>query len=199
MVPGGDGLDLAGACAKPHPQCRSHHLPHRSRCRERSRPRPRDGRRRLHYQAIRQQELVAREACAVLRRFERPSTPSIIRQGTTEIDAGAMQLRVAGELVTTATEFRLPGFARHPYRVFSRDHLLDAVWGDSASSPRARSTSTSAASGKKIEADPETPRYLRTMRGGRYRFEIPKTSQPAQVEPADSGKGIAGDSTQAVQ
>ncbi len=43
-----------------------------------------------------------------------------------------MQLRVAGELVTTtATEFRLLDYlARHPGRVFSRDHLLDAVWGD---------------------------------------------------------------------
>ena len=43
-----------------------------------------------------------------------------------------MQLRVNGDLVTTtATEFRLLDYlARHPGRVFSRDHLLDAVWGD---------------------------------------------------------------------
>jgi two-component system phosphate regulon response regulator PhoB len=31
---------------------------------------------------------------------------------------------------------------------------------------------------EKIEADAETPRYLKTMRGAGYRFEIPK---PAQV------------------
>ena len=43
-----------------------------------------------------------------------------------------MQLKVRGDLTTTtATEFRLLDYlARHPGRVFSRDHLLDAVWGD---------------------------------------------------------------------
>jgi DNA-binding winged helix-turn-helix (wHTH) protein len=28
---------------------------------------------------------------------------------------------------------------------------------------------------EKIELDPETPRYLKTMRGAGYRFEIPKS------------------------
>jgi DNA-binding response OmpR family regulator len=27
---------------------------------------------------------------------------------------------------------------------------------------------------EKIEADPETPRYLKTMRGAGYRFDLPK-------------------------
>ncbi|MEO6801606.1 MAG: response regulator transcription factor, partial [Granulicella sp.] len=68
-------------------------------------------------------ELVARVK-AVLRRFERPTGPSLIKFDTVEIDASAMQLRVNGELVTTtATEFRLLDYlARHPGRVFSRDH-----------------------------------------------------------------------------
>ncbi len=76
-------------------------------------------------------ELVARVK-AVLRRFERPTAPSMVKFENVEIDAHAMQLRVAGELVTTtATEFRLLDYlARHPGRVFARDHLLDAVWGD---------------------------------------------------------------------
>ena len=76
-------------------------------------------------------ELVARVK-AVLRRFERPTAPSIISFEEVVIDASAMQLKVRGELTTTtATEFRLLDYlARHPGRVFSRDHLLDAVWGD---------------------------------------------------------------------
>jgi two-component system phosphate regulon response regulator PhoB len=30
---------------------------------------------------------------------------------------------------------------------------------------------------EKIEEDAEEPRYLKTMRGAGYRFEIPKTAQ----------------------
>src|SRR5438445_12776675 len=64
-------------------------------------------------------ELVARVK-AVLRRFERPLAPSVVRFDNVEIDASAMQLRVNGEVVTTtATEFRLLDYlARHPGRVF---------------------------------------------------------------------------------
>ncbi len=87
-----------------------------------------------------------------------------------------MQLRVNGELVTTtATEFRLLDYlARHPGRVFSRDHLLDAVWGDARFvTPRSVDVYVRRIR-EKIEADAEVPRYLKTMRGAGYRFEIPK-------------------------
>ncbi len=123
-------------------------------------------------------ELTARVK-AVLRRFERPSSPSIVKFEAIEIDASAMQLRVDGELVTTtATEFRLLDYlARHPGRVFSRDHLLDAVWGDARFvTPRSVDVYVRRIR-EKIEADPEIPRYLKTMRGAGYRFEIPKISQ----------------------
>jgi DNA-binding response OmpR family regulator len=123
-------------------------------------------------------ELVARVK-AVLRRFERPTAPSMVRFENVEIDAHAMQLRVDGELVTTtATEFRLLDYlARHPGRVFSRDHLLDAVWGDARFvTPRSVDVYVRRIR-EKIEADAETPRYLKTMRGAGYRFEIPKTPQ----------------------
>ncbi len=124
-------------------------------------------------------ELVARVK-AVLRRFERPAAPSIVQFENIEIDAHAMQLRVGGELVTTtATEFRLLDYlARHPGRVFSRDHLLDAVWGDARFvTPRSVDVYVRRIR-EKIEADPEVPRYLKTMRGAGYRFEIPKALPP---------------------
>jgi len=120
-------------------------------------------------------ELVARVK-AVLRRFERPAAPSLVKFENVEIDASAMQLRVSGELVTTtATEFRLLDYlARHPGRVFSRDHLLDAVWGDARFvTPRSVDVYVRRIR-EKIEADAESPRYLKTMRGAGYRFEIPK-------------------------
>lgn len=124
-------------------------------------------------------ELLARVK-AVLRRFERPSSPSIIRFEDVLIDANAMQLTVRGELTTTtATEFRLLDYlARHPGRVFSRDHLLDAVWGDARFvTPRSVDVYVRRIR-EKIETDAENPRYLKTVRGAGYRFEIPK-SEPA--------------------
>jgi two-component system phosphate regulon response regulator PhoB len=121
-------------------------------------------------------ELVARVK-AVLRRFERPDTISIIRFDEVVIDANAMQLTVRGEVMpTTATEFRLLDYlARHPGRVFSRDHLLDAVWGDARFvTPRSVDVYVSRIR-EKIEVDPENPRHLKTVRGAGYRFELPKS------------------------
>jgi two-component system phosphate regulon response regulator PhoB len=121
-------------------------------------------------------ELVARVR-AVLRRFERPDTISAICFEEVIIDANAMQLTVRGEVMpTTATEFRLLDYlARHPGRVFSRDHLLDAVWGDARFvTPRSVDVYVSRIR-EKIEVDPENPRHLKTVRGAGYRFEIPKS------------------------
>ena len=123
-------------------------------------------------------ELVARVK-AVLRRFERPSTPAVTSFEDVVIDANAMQLRVRGEITTTtATEFRLLDYlARHPGRVFSRDRLLDAVWGDARFvTPRSVDVYVRRIR-EKIEIDPENPRYLKTVRGAGYRFEIPRGEQ----------------------
>lgn len=71
----------------------------------------------------------------------------------------------------TPKEFALLAFlASHPGKVFTRDQLLDRVWGlDSWISPRTvdvhiRWLRT------KIEPDPARPRYLQTVRGSGYRF-----------------------------
>ena len=120
-------------------------------------------------------ELVARVK-AVLRRFERPLPPSPLKVGEIEIDPSAMTLMVRGQLVpTTATEFRLLDyFARHRGRVFSRDHLLDSVWRDTSYvTPRSVDVYVRRIR-EKIEPDPENPRYLKTVRGAGYRFEVPK-------------------------
>jgi two-component system phosphate regulon response regulator PhoB len=127
-------------------------------------------------------ELLARVK-AVLRRFERPpveTAPQVVRFDEVEIDRGAMQLRVRGEAVpTTATEFRLLEYlARHPSRVFTRDQLLDAVWGDARFvTPRSVDVYVGRIR-EKIEESPETPRYLKTLRGAGYRFEFPKVREP---------------------
>jgi len=120
-------------------------------------------------------ELVARVR-AVLRRFERPLAPAIVKVGEIEIDSGGMTLTVRGSLTqTTATEFRLLEYlARHPGRVFTRDQLLDAVWRDTHYvTPRSVDVYVRRIR-EKIEANPDEPRYLKTVRGAGYRFEVPK-------------------------
>jgi DNA-binding response OmpR family regulator len=132
-------------------------------------------------------ELVARIR-AVLRRSEPKGEQvdaGVLHIEDLDIDSAAMQLRVKGELVVmTATEFRLLDYlARHPGRMFSRDHLLDAVWGDARFvTPRSVDVYVRRIR-EKIEVDPETPRYLKTMRGAGYRFEIPKAGMMVN-EPA---------------
>jgi two-component system phosphate regulon response regulator PhoB len=121
-------------------------------------------------------ELVARVR-AVLRRFERPLAPVIVKAGDIEIDSGGMTLTVRGNLTqTTATEFRLLEYmARHPGRVFSRDQLLDAVWRDTHYvTPRSVDVYVRRIR-EKIEENADDPRYLKTVRGAGYRFEIPKS------------------------
>lgn len=120
-------------------------------------------------------ELVARVK-AVLRRFERPLAPTVLKTGEIEIDSGAMTLLVRGQAVpTTATEFRLLEYlARHPGRVFTRDQLLDAVWRDTAFvTPRSVDVYVRRIR-EKIEPNADEPRYLRTVRGAGYRFEAAK-------------------------
>ena len=120
----------------------------------------------------------------MLRRFEpasgaKPVLP-VIKFDEIEIDRSAMQLRVRGEAVaTTATEFRLLEYlVRHPSRVFTRDQLLDAVWGDARFvTPRSVDVYVGRIR-EKIEESPETPRYLKTLRGAGYRFEMPKSREP---------------------
>ena len=120
-------------------------------------------------------ELVARVK-AVLRRFERPLTKVRILAGDIEIDTTGMMVHVRGTLVlTTATEFRLlEHFARHPGRVFTRAQLLDAVWRDTQYVTDRSVDVYIRKLREKIEREPDAPRYLRTVRGAGYRFEVPK-------------------------
>jgi phosphate regulon transcriptional regulator PhoB len=116
-------------------------------------------------------ELVARIR-AILRRTVPAPTPQRLVFGELEIDLEARCVRRGGEEVALAPrEFALLALlASHPGRVFSRDELLNRIWGLNVFvSPRTvdvhiRWLRT------KIEPDPEHPRYLQTVRGLGYRF-----------------------------
>jgi DNA-binding response OmpR family regulator len=119
-------------------------------------------------------ELTARVR-AVLRRFEQPLTTSITTPDF-ELHSNSMTLVVRGVPTdVTATEFRLLHFlASHPGRVFSRDQVLDSVWRDlSFVTPRSVDVYIRRLR-EKIEQDPEDPRYLKTVRGAGYKFEMEK-------------------------
>lgn len=72
----------------------------------------------------------------------------------------------------SAQEFKLLcHFVRHPNLVFSRDELLDAVWGYQ-STPETRTVDVHISwLRQKLEADPRAPAYIVTVYGLGYRFE----------------------------
>ena len=78
----------------------------------------------------------------------------------------------SGELSLTSTEFNLlEFFLTHPGRAYSRDQLLESVWGEQRFvTPRTVDVHVRRLR-EQIEEQPDTPRYLTTVRGFGYRFE----------------------------
>ena len=76
------------------------------------------------------------------------------------------------EISLTSTEFNLlEYFLTHPGRAYSRDQLLEAVWGESRYvTPRTVDVHVRRLR-EQIEEQPDNPRYLTTVRGFGYRFE----------------------------
>lgn len=121
-------------------------------------------------------ELAARVA-SVLRRCNRQAghdaQPLPLGNGLV-IDEKTREVVVNGQRVElTAKEFDLLAFlARFPRQVFTRGQLLEHVW-DSRSGWQDEATVTEHVRRvrHKIEAEPEKPRWLTTVRGVGYRFE----------------------------
>jgi len=118
-------------------------------------------------------ELVARIR-ALLRRTESIGTEDRpLQVGNLHIDPGSYRVVREGEPISlTALEFRLLYFlASKPNRVFTRDQLLDRVWGtERFVTPRSVDVYVRRLR-EKIEADPQNPTYLKTLRGAGYLFE----------------------------
>jgi len=121
------------------------------------------------------QEVVSRVR-AVLRRTkplndesaEQPLTfPSMV------IDPQTRLVTMEGEeVILTAKEFdTLWLLAQHPRQVFSRNHVLERVWGISDYIDPSTVTVHIRRLREKIEPDPSEPRYLITVWGVGYKFE----------------------------
>ena len=118
-------------------------------------------------------ELVARVK-AHLRREEPDPEAAGTELGPFRIDRAAHRLFMNGrELNLTSTEFRLLDFfLTHPGNAYGRDQLLNEVWGEQRFvTPRTVDVHVRRLR-EQIEEQPEEPKFLITVRGFGYRFEI---------------------------
>jgi two-component system phosphate regulon response regulator PhoB len=99
----------------------------------------------------------------------------VLQRGPFRLDRAAHRVFLdTDELTLTSTEFRLlEFFLSHPGNAYSREQLLDEVWGHQHYvTPRTVDVHIRRLR-EQIEEKPDTPRYLTTVRGFGYRFESP--------------------------
>ncbi len=122
------------------------------------------------------QELVSRVR-AVLRRIHREreadQAAKPLTHGDLTIDPQARQVTLAGQEITlTGREFDLLWLlAQHPRQVFSREQLLERVWGGSDYIDPSTVTVHLRRLREKIEKDAAQPTRLVTVWGVGYKFE----------------------------
>jgi DNA-binding response OmpR family regulator len=112
---------------------------------------------------------------AALPRNGRPREADAVEAGELRIDPARRTVELAGEPVQlTYVEFELlRTLAAEPARVFTREMLLRALWGDSAyREPRTIDVHIRHLR-EKLERDAREPEYIFTVRGVGYRFRDP--------------------------
>jgi len=117
-------------------------------------------------------EVIARVRALLRRNEPVPLQRSKVQRGDLVIDPTAHSVSVEGRPVElSALEFRLLHYmALNPGRVFSREQLLDSVWGnDRIVTPRSVDVYIRRIR-EKIEPRPEQPAYVQTVHGVGYRF-----------------------------
>src|SRR5216684_544267 len=117
---------------------------------------------------------------ALLRRTEPTNEPRrVIEARGLTIDPSSYRVARDGKPVTLSTlEFRLLYYlATRPNRVFTRDQLLDAVWGtERFVTPRSVDVYIRRLR-EKVEIDADHPAFLKTVRGAGYMFESESPSE----------------------
>jgi DNA-binding response OmpR family regulator len=112
---------------------------------------------------------------AVLRRAAREQpeeNPHSLRYGKISLDLEQCTLHLDGQEVrTTPTEFRiLAVLMREPSRVFSRSQLVEKAMGYNYEGMERTVDVHILNLRRKIEEDPNRPKYLRTVYGMGYKF-----------------------------
>jgi DNA-binding response OmpR family regulator len=106
-------------------------------------------------------------------RFEEEAAPPVIKVGDLVIDLARHQVSLGDSILDLSPkEFELLVFlARNRGRAFTRDYLLEKVWGyDYAGDTRTVDVHIRWLR-RKLEADPAHPQRLLTVRGFGYKFE----------------------------
>jgi DNA-binding response OmpR family regulator len=109
-----------------------------------------------------------------------PGTPPISRFGDCELDTGRAELRRAGRVVsTTHLELKLLTiFLSRPGRVLTRRVLIDEAWGRDVAVTERVVDNQIAHLRQKIESNPSTPQFLKSVRGIGYRFDPEDVTEP---------------------
>jgi len=110
-----------------------------------------------------------------------PAAQRALKSGTLELDRSSCRVWLNGdEIQLTATEFRLLEFLMaRPGVVFSREQLLDSVWGhDRAVTDRTVDVYILRLR-QKVEPDPANPTLIRSVRGFGYSFNEGVTERSA--------------------
>ncbi len=118
-------------------------------------------------------ELIAR-CRSVLRRQQQAQVPdaAVLRHGDIWMYPQECRVLVRGiEVSFSPKEFRLLElFMRHPRRVWTREQLLEKIWGSDFMGDSKTVDVHIRWLREKLELDPSTPEYLVTVRGFGYRF-----------------------------
>jgi two-component system phosphate regulon response regulator PhoB len=108
---------------------------------------------------------------AILRRVSREELKNTIVVGGLEFDPLELRISIAGNLINLApTEFRLlQFFLTHQERVYSRDQILDYVWGKNVYLDE-RTVDVHIRRLRKAISVAGHDEYVQTVRGAGYRF-----------------------------
>lgn len=121
-------------------------------------------------------ELIARIK-VVLRRYE--TSDQIKNEGLEAITFGELEidletkrvLKDGNQISLTAKEFKiLETLSKRPKKIFTRDELLEIIWGYDYLGDSRSVDMTIMRLRKKLEDDSENPRYVRTIYGFGYQF-----------------------------
>ncbi len=122
-------------------------------------------------------ELISRIR-ALLRRaygeLSQASSGSLLTYGDLELDLDRLQVTRRGKPIDlTPIEFRLLRYlASNPGRPFSREQLIETIWGYESDIGSDRTVDVHMRHlRQKLEEDPANPRWLVTVRGVGYKFE----------------------------
>lgn len=120
-------------------------------------------------------ELAARVKALLRRRFSEPPEAQLgerLKEGPLAMDLAAREAVWDGNpLPLSRKEFDLLYWmASHRNRVFTREQLLEQIWGYEYSGETRTVDVHVRSLRKKLEPDPERPQYIQTVRGVGYKF-----------------------------